>query len=435
MADRSRSRIPVASARFPGAQHQEVARARREPVARSLEYWARTRGEEPALFERGSLLSYADLNEYADLLAEGFAGRGLGRDDVIAVRCRNRLEWAVIALAAAKIDAPLLSLDPDLPARTLRERLIQGRAAAIIVGDTDPAAIMAGLDGLPLRLRASMDVARPGFFNFWDLFPPVAPARFGCSQPSLIAWSAGTGGLPQAVAIPRRRAAPASVSRLPTVEPGVALMTVPFHRTWGATQFWTTLGAGRAIAMMRTFDPMQALAAIDRRRVTHWAALPETFRQMVALPAEAIAAADCSSLRDLTIGGAPASWALKSKIVATFGPILSESYGSTETGPITLMPATRQNERPGSCGRPLRGAMVEIRDADGRRLPPDFVGEIWARTPRSLECSLIGARARDPRDDNGFIATGDIGRIDKDGFLYIAGRASSVPTLDRRRAG
>jgi len=381
------------------------------------------------------VLSYADWNEYADLLAEGFAGRGLGRDDVIAVRCRNRLEWAVIALAAAKLDAPLLSLDPDLPPRALRERLIHGRASAIIVGDTDPGAISSALEGLPFRLRASMDMTRPGFFNFWDLFPPAAPARFGCSQPSLIAWSAGTGGRAQAVAIPRRRAAPASVSRPPPAETGVALITVPFQRTWGTTQFWATLGAGRAIAMMRAFDPMQALAAIERRRVTHWAALPDTFRQMVALPAEAIAAADCSSLQDLMIGGAPASWALKSKIVTAFGPILSESYGATETGPITVLPATRQNERPGSCGRPLRGVMVEIRDPDGRRLPPDNVGEIWARTPRSLECGLIGQRARDPRDDDGFIATGDTGRVDEEGFLYIAGRASSMPTPDIRRAG
>jgi long-chain acyl-CoA synthetase len=434
VADRSRSRIPVASARYPGGEYTEVARPLREPVARSLEYWARTRGEDPALFEQGSALSYADWNEYADLLADGFAGRGLGSDDVIAVRCRNRIEWAVIALAAAKIDAPLLTLDPDLTGRALRERLIAGRASAIIVGDTDPGAIASTLEGISFRLRASMDMARPGFFNFWDLFPPAAPARFGFSQPSLIAWSAGRLGQAQAVAIPRRRAAPASVSRPPPIETGIVLITVPFHRTWGTTQFWHALGAGRAVAMMRTFDPVQALAAIERWRITHWAAWPETFAQVVTLPQQAIAAANRSSLQELTIGGAMASWSLKTRIVAAFGPILQEAYGSTEAGVIALMPAGRHHERPGSCGRPLRGVVIEIRDANGCKLPPDSIGEVWARTPRSMECGLIGRRSHGHRDSDGFIATGDAGRMDADGFLYLSSR-NCLPAPEARRAG
>src|SRR5215510_9978752 len=141
----------------------------KEPVARSLEYWASVRGSEHALYEADTALTYGEWNDYADLLADALAGRGLGADDVIAVRCRNRIEWAVIALAAAKIDVPLLTLDPDLSGRALRDRLIAGRASAIIIGDTDPGAISSALEGIPFRLRASMDTARPGFFNFWDL--------------------------------------------------------------------------------------------------------------------------------------------------------------------------------------------------------------------------------------------------------------------------
>jgi long-chain acyl-CoA synthetase len=380
------------------------------------------------------MLTYADWNEYADLLADGFAGRGLGPGDVIAVRCYNRIEWAVIALAAAKIDAPLVTLDPHLPGRALRERLIAAQASALILGDTDPAPVTPALLGLPLRLRASMDVARPDFFNFWDLFPPAAPARFGWSQPSMIAWSAGTTGHPQCVEIPRQRTAPASISRAPQVEAGATLITVPFHRGWGTTQFWNALGAGHAIGMMRAFGPVGALAMIEHRRVTHWAAYPDAFQRMVSLPHEAIATKDCSSLRELTVGGASSSWLLKSRIIATFGPILSEAYGATETGVIALMPAKRRHERLGSCGRPIRGVMVEIRDAGGRKLPADSIGEIWARTPRTLECGLIGRRLHSQRDEAGFIATGDLGRLDADGYLHIAGRAVQ-PGQDIRRAG
>lgn len=129
-----------------------------------------------------------------------------------------------------------------------------------------------------------------------------------------------------------------------------------------------------------------------------------------------------------------ASWALKTRIVAAFGPILSEAYGSTEAGVIALMPADRQHEKPGSCGRPIRGVMIEIRDASGRKLPAESIGQVWARTPRSVECMLLGRRSHGHRDSEGFIATGDAGRMDDDGFLYLSSRAC-LPPPDVRRAG
>lgn len=407
----------------------------KEPAARSLEYWARTNGERPALYEQGGMLNFADWNEYADLLADGFASRGLGPGDVIAVRCCNRIEWAVIALAAAKIDAPLLTLDPDLPGRALRERLIATQASAIILGDTDPAAVSPALFGLSFRLRASMDAARPGFFNFWDLFPPAAPARFGWSRPSLIAWSAGTKGRARRVGIPRQRTAPASISLPPPIEKETTLITVPFHRAWGTTQFWGALAAGHAIALVRAFDPAQVLGVITRRRVTRWAAWPEMLERMALLPVEMLRAADLSSLRELMIGGAASPAALKDRLREVFGPILSEAYGSTEAGLVALMPAERQRERPHSCGLPIRGAAVQIRDAEGRPLPVDVTGEIWARTPRTLACELPDLASRSRRDADGFIATGDAGRVDADGFIYVSGRAQDLPGWGFRRAG
>jgi long-chain acyl-CoA synthetase len=394
-----------------------------EPVARSLEYWAATRGGQPALFEGQTTLTYRDWNEYADMLADAFAGRGLGADDVIAVRARNRIDWAVIALACAKIDARLLTLDPDLTPRALRERLIVGRVAAIIVGDVAPVRLAPALEGLPLRLRATMDGAFPGFFNFWDLFPPVAQPRFGRAQPSLLAWTAGATGSARPVGLPPRRAAPASISRPPQPETGASLITVPLHRVWGPVQFWAALVAGRAIVLMRTFDPAAALVTIAQRRVTHWSALPDSFEQMRELGTDVVRSADTSSLQELEIGGAPATLDLKSWLAGLFAPILNEAYGSTEAGRISTMPLARGHEKPGSCGRPIRGVSVEIRDGRGQRLPADVVGEIWARTPRTLECDLPAASPRTRRDDDGFVSTGDAGRMDEDGFIYITGKA------------
>jgi len=385
------------------------------------------------LFEGTASLSYRDWNEYADMLADGFASRGLGLDDVIAVRCRNRIEWAVIAMACAKIEARLLSLDPDLAVSVMRERLIASRAAAIIIGDTSPLRIQPALEGLSLRLRTSMDSAAPGFFNFWDLFPPVAQPRFGRIQPSILAWTAGHQA--RAVGLPRHRNAPAAVSKPPMADDGVSLITVPLHRTWGSGQLWAALAAGRSIALMRSFNAAEALDVIARRNVTHWHALPETFADLHRLGDEAIRAADVSSLRDLMIGGAPVPLMLRAWLARTFGAVVSEGYGSTETGMISQLPAASFGARRGSSGRPIRGAMVEVRDGEGRRLPPGAVGEIWARTQRSLECEIGGGARRFRRDADGFVATGDAGRIDSDGFIYLTGRSSDLAQDRSRDAG
>ncbi len=362
------------------------------------------------------------------MLADGFASRGLGLDDVIAVRCRNRIEWAVIAMACAKIEARLLSLDPDMPPSLMRERLIASRASAIIIGDTSPARISASLEGLDLRLRTSMEGAAPGFFNFWDLFPPVAQPRFGRIQPSILAWTAGEQA--RVVGLPRRRNAPAAVSKPPVPDDGVSLITVPLHRTWGSTQFWNAVAAGRAVAVMRSFNSADALETIKKRRVTHWAALPETFADLHRLGLKAIQAADTSSLKDLVVGGAPVPLMLKAWLADTFGPIVSEAYGSTETGVIATLPASNFRAKRGSSGRPIRGALVEIRDANGRRLPAGAEGQVWARTPRTLECEIGGLQNK-LRDQDGYVATGDAGRVDTDGFLYLTGRADNSGELRR----
>lgn len=381
------------------------------------------------------MLTYHDWNEYADMLADALAGRGLGADDVIAARCANRLEWAVIALACSKIDARLMTLDPDLPPRVLRERLITGQVGAIIVGDVAPVRLAPALEGLPLRLRATMDGAFPGFYNFWDLFPPVAQPRFGRAQPSLLAWTSGATGRPRPVGVPHRQSAPASLSRPPVPETGTSLITVPLHRVWGQVQFWAALVAGRSICFVRAFEPAAVLDIIRKRRVTHWSAMPESFEQLRELGADAIRAADASSLLELEIGGAPATASLKAWLGDLFAPILSEAYGSTEAGRISAMPFSRHAEKPGSCGRPVRGATVEIRDEHGRRVPVGATGEIWVRTRRSLECDLPLASSHTRRDADGFIATGDAGRIDDDGFIYITGKAAGLTEPDMRHAG
>ena len=218
-------------------------------------------------------------------------------------------------------------------------------------------------------------------------------------------------------------------------EVGVSLITLPLHRVWAPVQFWTALIAGRAIALMREFSPAAALDVIEKRRVTHWTALPEMFAELQAFGIDIERRYAMRSIRELVMGGAAAPETLRRWLAETFPTILCEAYGSPETGLIAWMAPQQRTSRPDSCGRALRGVSVEVRDLDGRRLPIGAIGQIWARTQRSIECELPGAGNNDRRDADGFVATGDAGRIDEDGYIYLTGRASMLAETDFRRAG
>jgi acyl-coenzyme A synthetase/AMP-(fatty) acid ligase len=186
---------------------------------------------------------------------------------------------------------------------------------------------------------------------------------------------------------------------------------------------------------MRNFDANAALETIRRRSITHWSSLPETFAELQKAGAERVRATDTSSLRELIVGGAAAPWTLKVWLADTFGPIVSEAYGSTAAGVIATMSVDLRSERIDSCGRPIRGVTVEIRDTAGRRLPPGSVGEIWARTRRSLECDLPLSASYARRDEEGFVATGDAGKMDAEGFIYIVGKSYELHEANVLQAG
>jgi long-chain acyl-CoA synthetase len=118
---------------------------------------------------------------------------------------------------------------------------------------------------------------------------------------------------------------------------------------------------------------------------------------------------------------------LKEWIISTFGDILSEGYGTTENGMITYLPPGMQKKKPGSCGVPHAHAAVRIRDAEGRDLPAGEEGEIWVKTPVTIRGYLNSAPlGPDALDAQGFLRTGDVGRLDDEGYLYITDRAKDM---------
>ncbi len=404
------------------------------PAAPTLEYWARKKPDAVAIIEGDRQMTWAQWNDRADRLAAALQKRGLVADDIVVVRTQIRLEWSVIASALAKLGCRMIGMNWRLTTSETRHVMNNSRATAVICDDPDPAALLPAFDGQPLKLAVSLDVPAQGFELYADLLAEPSDQRFeSAADPQLIIYTSGTTGLPKGV-LKERSNDRVTLEYLLDVrgarvagEDDVFLVTMPMHHGSGPAQMWGALRCGARTVLLRRYDPVATLEAIQKHRVTHWTGVPTMFKRMAALPPEEISKRDTSSIRFLNVGAAPVSDQLKGWIMERFGECLNEGYGSTETGMITRMPAEMQRSKPGSSGLPYKHVEIEIRDEDGKLLPTGETGEIWTRTPmvidRYLNAPLLG---EDTLDARGFFRTGDMGRLDADGYLYISDRAKDM---------
>lgn len=189
-----------------------------------------------------------------------------------------------------------------------------------------------------------------------------------------------------------------------------------------------TLGTGGFVLLQEDFDPARVLAAVERERITDLFLLPPLLYRLMDHPDADTT--DTSSLRALVYGGCQASPARLADAMRRFGPVLVQFYGQSEVGGISmLMPDQHDLARPEllrSAGRVLPGVEVEIRDESGRVLPNGELGEICVRSPHIMrgywkQPELTAEVLRD-----GWLHTGDVGRLDDEGFLTVVDRLKDM---------
>jgi long-chain acyl-CoA synthetase len=154
--------------------------------------------------------------------------------------------------------------------------------------------------------------------------------------------------------------------------------------------------------------------------------VPTMLARIVSLPDATLGRYDVSSIQVITTGASPCPHVVKQKVIAHFGGhCLIESYGSTELGIIARIHPGDHLKKPGSCGTLLEGVQVRVVDDQGRELPRGQSGELWVKTPAMIERYLNEGPPADLKPD-GFFATGDVGRFDEDGYLYILDRKKDM---------
>lgn len=412
-----------------------------EPVAGSVEHWARETPNARAIVEGDRILTWCALNEQADRVAHGLRALGVEPGDIVVTRLQIRTEWPVISAALGKLGCRLLGLNWRLTPAETKYVLSNSGARVVICDDPNPMALTPAFEGLAIKLAISLDAEAPGFVRYAELLDRGdGEALFAKATPPLIIYTSGTTGLPKGVVMGQAAigASEAALKEMmeymrsvgesrPMLPGDVVLVTMPMHHGAGPGIVWGTQRLGNLMIMLRRFDPEETLKLIDKHRVTFWTGVPTMYKRIAGLPRETLANYDVSSIRALGVGAAPVPYSLKEWIISHFGNCLAEGYGATETGMLTALAPDMQTRKPGSSGLPHRHVHLRIRDEAGNDLPAGEVGEIWVKTPVVIRQYLNQMPLdEDTLDKNGFYRTGDVGRLDDDGYLFITDRAKDM---------
>ncbi len=416
------------------------------PKPGSVELWALQAPGLRALCQGGRSLSFGEWNDQANRVAQVLSERGeVGPGDRVAVCTQNRIEWFVSQAAIAKLGASLVPVSYRLTPPEIHYIVADCQARAFVFDAEDVEGMARVWTNQPpsdaaSAVRVVLSVARSTRGDVLSFAEVAAQGplveRVAPISPRSIVYTSGTTGRPRGVvqaraqksdAQPQAAAKPERASAPSRPAPGSErnLLGAPLNHAAGQASARFTLAFGGTVFIMPRFDAEEALRVIDREKITSTFLVPTMLNRIVNLPKEVLAKYDVSSIRTISTGASPCPQSVKEKVIAYFGDhCLHESYGSTEVGLVTRMLPQDHLRKPGSCGRLLEGVSVRLVGADGKPVPPGQVGEIHVKTPVMIDRYLNSGAPEELAD--GYFATGDVGRFDQDGFLFILDRKKDM---------
>jgi fatty-acyl-CoA synthase len=387
----------------------------------------------------GDQLSFGRLEENSRRLAHRLRERGFRRGDVIALLSGNDPRVFEVYWAAQRAGLYVTAINVHLGPDELRYVLGDSGAQALFVGPglDDVAAGLGSYAGI--RYAVAMDEPPEDGGPWRDYAGELAT---GSAEPLRdqprggdMLYSSGTTGRPKGIRppLPDRQVDEPGDSmvalfgnRIGLGPDTVFLSPAPLYHAAPLRLCATVQALGGTVVVMERFDAEQALAAIERYRVTHGQWVPTMFVRLLKLPAEVRARYDLSSLRVAVHAAAPCPAEVKQQMLDWWGPILQEYYSSTEVAGMTWVDPDEWASHPGSVGRSILG-VIHICGDDGRELPTGEVGTVYfERDARPFEYHDDPEKTRaaeHPRHPN-WTTVGDIGLLDEDGYLYLTDRTA-----------
>jgi long-chain acyl-CoA synthetase len=396
---------------------------------------ARERPDRAALVHSGRTLTWAELDRRVDRAASALLASGSRPGDKVALLGENSIEYAEVFFGALRAGACAVPL-PTMASDDSLARMLGDSGARALVVSGAYREVGEAIAGDAIALRVSLDAA-PGpkaiayaaFLARGGAAPPAVP--IGPDDAFDVIYSSGTTGVPKGIVhthAARKASYGGSRAGYFTAD-SVNILSTPFYSNTTSVTWFITTARGGTNVLLGKFSPEALLDAVERHRVTHAMLVPVQYERI--LRSERFASTDRSSLRYLFSTSAPLAADTKRRILDETRAELVEIYGLTEGGPVTLLEGRQHPDKLASVGRPAPGIEVRIVDDAGRDVPPGHAGEVVGRSANMMSGYLNrpdDTNAMLWRDASGalYFRSGDLGRFDDDGFLYLLDRKKDV---------
>ncbi len=415
-----------------------VAPGRPDRVARAIlavSKWGRTHAaayaagaaRDPgglALVDERGTLTFAEVHDRTNRIANALAARGIGAGDAVALMCRNHRGFVEATVALNKVGAHALYLNTSFAAPQIAD-VVEREGAGAIIHDAEFADLVAPAARRRLRIISWHEPgAEPSDPTLEDLLAEGADREPGAPEETgrTVILTSGTTGTPKGA----NRGTPDSLapgaallSRIPFRARETTVIAAPLFHSWGLAH-WTLAGAlGSTVVLRRRFDPEGTLAAVAEHRASALVVVPVMLQRILDLPPARREAYDTGCLRIIAASGSALPGPLAFDVMDAFGDVLYNLYGSTEVAWATIAGPEDLRAAPGTAGRPPRGTVVRLLDRDGREVPSGESGRIFVVNEMLFD-GYTGGGGKEVVA--GLMSTGDVGHFDADGRLFVDGR-------------
>lgn len=399
------------------------------------------RPERLAVRDERTSVTYGTLNRHSNALANALLEAGISPELCVATVLPGRIETPIVDVAIFKAGMARLPINPQLSVEAIEHILTDAKPAAVVCDHRYVDTVTDALDGCPtepLRLSVGAETSPTGWESVCSLWTDAPTSRpdVSVASDSLagLFYTGGTTGEPKGVRYTQSGLVSNFLAHPPELgfsSSDTGLVTTPTAHSGGTFLLAALLVGGRVI-VREQFDEREFLETVDAHDVTWTFLVPTMLYRLLDGPLEEY---DLESLENIIYGAAPIRPDRLQDAVEYFGPGFTQFYGQTEVPNLITTLDTRDHARAldederlfSSAGQPCLFASVKLLDTDtGEEIPPGEHGEVAVNAPYAFAGYHDRPEVTERKHCDGWVRTGDIGRIDENGYLYLLDRRSDV---------
>ncbi len=367
-------------------------------------------------------LTFGEIESRSNALADSLSGLGVAEGDSVAILVRNHRGFLDASLAAAKLGADMLYLNTAFAAPQLGE-VCEREKPSVIIHDQEFSALIDKAKVEQRRVLAWVDDDPGGLPTLEALIEKGSrkARKAPSNQSRAVILTSGTTGTPKGA--PRGggnlSAAVALLSRMPLRSGWRTHIAAPLFHTWGWAHLSLAMLLGSTCVLTRTFDPEACLKTVQDNRCDSLVVIPVMLQRIMRLPQQTLDTYDLSSVKVVAASGSELPGDLATDWMDQFGENLYNIYGSTEVAWVSIGRPEDMRAAPGTAGKPPVNTIVKLYDAEGKEVPTGEPGRIFVGNSMLFE-GYTGGGHKESID--GLMSSGDIGRFDSDGRLFVEGR-------------